>query len=227
MKYNQVIQKLKKLRNEENRKAMKRFGINTNKALGISIPNLRKISKEIGKNHRLAKEIWKSGIHEARILSCLIAQSEKLTEKEMDDWVKNFNSWDLCDICCSNLFDKTKFTIKKIKEWIRNEKEFIKRASFALIASLAFHNKEMKNSQFISFLKIIEREVEDERNFVKKSVNWALRQIGKRNKKLNTLAIKTAKGILKNNKSKPAQWIAKDAIRELTSESVLKRLKRI
>jgi 3-methyladenine DNA glycosylase AlkD len=147
-----------------------------------------------------------------------------VTEKQMDDWVKDFNSWDLCDQCCSNLFDKTPFAYKKAIQWSRRKEEFVKRAGFTLMATLAVHDKRTENKVFEKFLPIIKRESADDRNFVKKAVNWALRQIGKRNRELNKEAVKTAKEILKMD-SKAARWIAFDAIRELTSMSVKKRLK--
>jgi 3-methyladenine DNA glycosylase AlkD len=199
------------------------FGINSNNTYGVSIPNLRKMAKEIGKNHELAQQLWESEIHEARILASMVDDSKMITEKQMEDWVKNFDSWDVCDQVCMNLFDKTKFSYTKINEWSKRNDEFIKRAGFALIACMAVHNKDIKDKDFIKLLPIIKRESTDDRNFVKKAVNWALRQIGKRNINLNKEAIKTAKEIQKID-SKNAKWIANDAIRELTSKNVQKRL---
>jgi 3-methyladenine DNA glycosylase AlkD len=189
----------------------------------VSIPDLRKMAKGIGKNHILAKKIWDSGIHEARILAGMIDLPERVTEKQMKHWVKDFNSWDVCDQVCSNLFDKTKFAYPKAIKWSKRNEEFIKRAGFVLMATLAVHDKEADNQKFIRFLPIIKREATDERNFVKKAVNWALRQIGKRNSALNKIAIQTAKEIQKID-SKSARWIASDAIRELTSGAVQKKL---
>jgi 3-methyladenine DNA glycosylase AlkD len=148
-----------------------------------------------------------------------------VTEKQMESWVKDFDSWDICDQCCSNLFDKTKFAHKKAIEWSKRREEFVKRAGFVLMATLAVHDKEAGDKEFLKFLPIIIREATDDRNFVKKAVNWALRQIGKRNSALNKIAIQTAKEIQKID-SKSAKWIASDAIRELTSEAVQKKLVR-
>jgi 3-methyladenine DNA glycosylase AlkD len=155
----------------------------------------------------------------------MIDVPEKVTETQLERWVKDFDSWDVCDQCCSNLFDKTKFAHKKAIEWSKRREEFVKRAGFVLMATLAVHDKEADNQKFMRFLPIIKREATDERNFVKKAVNWALRQIGKRNSALNKIAIQTAKKIQKID-SKSARWIASDAIRELTSEAVRKKLVR-
>jgi len=203
---------------------MVRFGINPENTFGVSIPNLRKVAKEIGTNHPLAQKLWSSGIHEARILACMVDDPTAVTEKQLESWVKDFDSWDVCDQCCSNLFDKTDFAYQKVVEWSKREEEFVKRAGFVLMACLAVHDKNAGNRKFENFLPIIKRESVDNRNFVKKAVNWALRQIGKRNLRLNKTAIKTAKDIQKMD-SKSARWIATDALRELTSQAVQRRLK--
>jgi len=223
MEYVEILNRLKSLSNPEAVKGMARFGINPKYTYGVSIPVLRKMAKQIGKNHLLAQQLWDSHIHEARILAPLIDPPEMVTEKLMEGWVKDFDSWDICDQCCSNLFDKTKFAHKKAIEWSKRKEAFVKRAGFVLMATLAVHDKEANNWKFLRFLPIIIREATDERNFVKKAVNWALRQIGKRNSTLNKIAIRTAKEIQKID-SKSAKWIASDAIRELTSEAVQKKL---
>jgi 3-methyladenine DNA glycosylase AlkD len=202
---------------------MARFGINPNNTLGVSIPVLRKIAKESGKNHTLAGELWASGIHEARILASYVEEPESVSEKQMESWVKDFDSWDVCDQVCSSLFDKTPFAREKIIKWVKRKEEFIKRAGFVLMACLAVHDKKSADDTFMKFLPIIKRESADERNFVRKAVNWALRQIGKRNKRLNAAAIMAATKIEKLD-SKAAKWIAKNALRELKSSAVKKRL---
>lgn len=224
MNANKIIEKLKSLGNPEAAAGMAKFGINTDNAYCISVPNIRKIAKDAGKNHLIAQHLWKSGIHEARILAGMIGEPEKVTEKQMEIWVKDFDSWDICDQVCSNLFDKTGFAYKKAEEWSARKEEFVKRAGFVLMACLAVHDKKAEDGTFIKFLPIIKRESIDERNFVKKAVNWALRQIGKRNIRLNKEAIKMA-GEIKAVNSKSAKWIAQDAIRELKSGNVQKRLK--
>jgi 3-methyladenine DNA glycosylase AlkD len=256
--YKEVLKKIRSLSNPEAVAGMARFGINPKNTYGVSIPVLRKMAKQIGKSHLLAEKLWNSGIHEARILAPLIDPPEMVTEKQMESWVKDFDSWDICDQCCSNLFGrkvprkprlvggvkghntkryyiagkrrpavgelhKTKFAHKKAIEWGKRREEFIKRTGFVLMAALAVHDKEAGDKEFLKFLHVIKRESTDDRNFVRKAVNWALRQIGKRNLSLNKSAIMTAKEIQKID-SKSARWIASDAIRELTSEAVKKKL---
>jgi 3-methyladenine DNA glycosylase AlkD len=160
---------------------MARFGIETSNALGISVSKLRKLAREIGPSHALAQELWESGIHEARGLAALIDEPKKVTEHQMERWVRAIDSWDICDGCCGNLFDKTPFAYRKAVEWSRREEEeYVKRAGFALMAWLAVHDKKASDAKFLRFLPIIRRESTDERNFVRKAVNWALRQTGKR-----------------------------------------------
>lgn len=220
-----ILKKLKLLANPKNTKGMARFGINTENALGVPIPFLRDLAKKTGKNHKLAQDLWSSGIHEARILASMIDDFKLVAEKQMEKWVKDFNSWDVCDQVCMNLFDKTPFAVKKAKSWTKSSRKFVKRAGFALMASLAVHDKKMKDGQFREFFILIEKESKDERNFVKKAVNWALRQIGKRNKNLNRQAVKIAKKIQKIN-LKSAKWIANNALKELQEEAIQKRFKK-
>lgn len=219
-----VVRVLREFRNPANIAGMTKFGINPKNTLGVSIPVLRDLAKELGKNHKLALDLWKTGIHEARLVAAFIDMPWEVNERQMEAWVKDFDSWDICDQVCSNLFDKTEPAVEKIIAWSNRKEEFVKRAGFVLMASLAVHNKELVDDTFISFLSIIKRESIDERNFVRKSVNWALRQIGKRNMKLNKAATKTALQILETD-SKAAKWIANDALRELTSSVTIKRLK--
>ncbi|MFH1231055.1 MAG: DNA alkylation repair protein [Planctomycetota bacterium] len=224
MDYQKIIKQLKRLSNPQIVEGMARYGINSRNTLGISIPDLRAMAKKIGKNHPVAQRLWVSGIHEARILASMIDEPEMVTERQMERWVKDFDSWGVCDQVCMNLFDKTKFAYKKVIEWSKREEEFIKRAGFALMSCLAVHNKEMNDKEFKKFLPIIKRESIDSRNFVKKAVNWALRQIGKRNIYLNKQAIEMAEEIRKME-SKSAKWIATDALRELTGPAIQRRLK--
>jgi len=212
-----IIKKLKSLSNSKNVAGMARFGINPKHALGVNVPVLRNLAKKIGKNHKLALDLWKSRIHEIRILASMIDEADRVTEKQMESWVKEFNSWDLCDQCCMNLFDKTAFNWKKALEWPKRQEEFVRRAGFALMASLAVHDKKAKDKEFVKFFPYIKRYSVDERNFVRKAVNWALRQTGKRNAVLREKCIKLAKEIQKTD-SKTAKWIATDAIRELVSK---------
>jgi len=220
-----ILKKLKSSANPKNTKGMARFGINVENALGVSTPFLRDLAKKTGKNHQLAQDLWGSGIHEARILASMVDDFKLVSERQMEKWVKDFNSWDICDQVCMNLFNKTSFAVKKAKKWTKSSREFVKRAGFALMASLAIYDKKMEDGQFRHFFFLIEKESKDERNFVKKAVNWALRQIGKRNKKLNKEAIIIA-GKIKKIDSKSAKWIAGGALNELRSEAIQKRFKK-
>ena len=221
---NALLKKLKSLASPENVEGMSRFGINPLNALGISIPTLRKMAKETGQNHLLALELWDCGIHEAKILASLIDAPKCVTEKQMDKWVLHFDSWDVCDQCCSNLFDKTPLAYKKALKWSMRHEEFVKRAGFVLMATLSVHDKQAPDEVFLEFFNFIIQESSDDRNFVKKAINWALRQIGKRNKNLHAKALETIEQLLESD-SKSAQWIGKDALKELKSERVLNKIK--
>jgi len=214
MKTTEIIEELKAKGDPKNVKGMARFGINPKKAVGVSVTELRKMAKKIGKDHQIAIELWKSGIHEARILASMIDIAEVVREEQMEEWVKDFDSWGICDQVCMNLFDQTDIAFKKAFEWSSRKDEFVKRAGFSLMAVIAVHDKNAEDKELMKFFPIIKRESTDERNYVKKAVNWALRQIGKRNSKLKREAMKTAHEILKID-SKSARWIAHDAIREL------------
>ena len=202
---------------------MAKFGMAVEQRLGVSVPDMRKLAKELGKDHELALALWNTGIAEARIVASMVGVPAKLTEGQMEDWVKDFNSWDVCDQVCMNLFDKTPLAWKKVIDWSTREEEFVKRAAFALIACLAWHDKSTGDEKFIELLPVIKQAATDERNFVKKAVNWALRHIGKRNLELNKAALRAAEEIRQID-SKSARWIASDAIRELESDAVRKRL---
>ena len=220
-----VIKKLREKAVPAQLEGMARYGMVTEQRMGVAIPEIRKIAKQSGKDHTLALELWKTGIAEARILASMVDEPEKMTEQQMEDWVKDFNSWDVCDQVCMNLFEKTPFVWKKVLDWSERREEYVKRAAFALIACIAWHDKTAEDGRFIDLLPVIKRGATDERNFVKKAVNWALRNIGKRNVELNRQAIKVAKELLDMD-SKAARWIARDTIRELESETVQKRLKK-
>jgi len=225
MNYYEVINQLKSMGDPKSVEGMARYGINPNNNLGISIYKLRPLAKKIGKNHELSIKLWNSGIHDARLLAVFIEDPKQVTEEQMDLWAKDFDSWDICDQACTSLFDLTPHAWKKVFEWAKREEEFVKRAAFSIIAGLAVHDKKAADLKFEEFFTIIKRESTDERNYVKKAVNWALRNIGKRNLTLNKKAICTAKEI-KNIDSKSAKWIANDAIRELTSDKIQKRVKK-
>lgn len=222
-----IVKQLKSLGSADNVAGMARYGIVTNKAFGVSAPDLKHLAKEIknevNDRHVIALELWKTGIHEARAVACLIDDPKQLTEKQMDAWAKDFDNWATVDGACGHLFCRSPLAYKKAFEWSENEEEFIKRAGIVLMAWLAVHDKNAVDEKIAAFLPVLEKQSYDDRNFVKKAVNWALRQIGKRNLNLNKLAIESAERI-KHQNTKPARWIASDALRELRSEKVAERL---
>ena len=211
--------------NPKNVEGMRRFGIAHDKNLGISVTELRKFAKKIGKNHELAVKLWDTKIRDARMVAACIEDPKTVSEEQVESWLKDIKCWDLCDHCCGHFFDKLPFAYEKAIEWSKREREFEKRAGFSLVAWLAVHDKEKDDKWFEGFLKIIKREANDERNYVKKAANWALRQIGKRNWNMNKKALKNAEEILKTGNT-AARWIARDAIRELSSEKIKIRLKK-
>jgi 3-methyladenine DNA glycosylase AlkD len=200
------------------------FGINTGNRFGLRMPQIRALAKDIGRDHDLALDLWQSGNGEARILATLIADVGRVDTALMDAWVEAFDSWDVCDQCCMNLFRRHPGIWSQIDIWAAREEEFVRRAAFALIAVLAVHAKKEPDSRFIDLLPLIEAHSDDDRNFVKKAVNWALRQIGKRNRALNAEAVAWAKR-LQERDTRAANWIAADALRELQGDKVIARLK--
>jgi 3-methyladenine DNA glycosylase AlkD len=220
-----VLRELKKVADPRVREKMAYFGVNVPKAHGISAPVLHTFAKHIGKDHELAEQLWRSGIHEAKILASLLGEPEKVTSAQMDRWVRDFDSWDVVDAACCYLYAFAAPAWDKIYEWSSREKEFEKRAAFSLAAYLSYKDKTSPDARFEKFLRVIEREANDERNFVRKAVNWALRNIGKRNLHLNSAAIAMAEKIRKQNTTS-ARWIAADALRELKSDAVQNRLHR-
>jgi 3-methyladenine DNA glycosylase AlkD len=204
---------------------MARYGIATDRALGITVTELRALARKLGRDHGLAAALWGSGIHEARMLATLVDEPGRVTERQMESWIRDVDSWDLCDGLCGNLFDRTPFAIDKAIEWSAREAEFTKRAGFALMAWITVHRKDVGDAQLERFLPLIQAQAGDDRNYVKKAVNWALRQIGKRNLRLNRKAIATAHRIERID-SRAARWIAADALRELQGEPVRERLAR-
>lgn len=224
-KSEEIIAQLRSMADPKAVQGMAHYGINPHNTLGISIPALRQLAKENGRDHGLAEELWSSGIHEARILACFIDDPKQVTQDQMERWVSDFDSWDVCDQCCSNLFDRTSYAYATTIDWSQREAEFVRRAGFVLIACLAVHDKSLADDRFETFFPLIIAGATDERNYVKKAVNWALRQIGKRNTYLNSQAIEISNQILQLD-SRSARWIASDALRELTSEAVQKKIHR-
>ena len=224
MTYPHILRTLKSYYTPENVAGLARFGIVTKKVYGVPAPALRKLAKQIGRDHDLARRLWATGILDARTLAALIDDPAQVTEEQMESWVAEFDNWAICDGCCSNLFDRTPFANRKAVEWSARKEEYVKRAAFSLMAALAVHDKQASDAAFRRFLPLIERASDDDRNFVKKAVNWALRQIGKRNLALNAKAIAAAERVRARG-TRTARWIAADALRELRSEAVQKRLR--
>lgn len=224
MHISEVLNRLRQISNPDNLSGMSKFGIDVKTALGIRIPQLRSLAKELKYNHKLALDLWETQIHESRILASLIENPKEVELNQMNSWTEDFNSWDLCDQCCNNLYRKTSHKYEVIIPWCTSKMEFVKRAGFVMIAVLAVHDKKAEDQVFIEYIDLIENNAADDRNFVKKGVNWALRQIGKRNAYLNGLAIESAKSILDQN-SQSANWIAIDALQELQSEKIQLKLK--
>lgn len=220
-----VIDRLKANSRPEILSGMARYGIKTENRLGVQIPELRKLAKEIGKNHSLAIELWRTGIADAQILAGMIGDPEKLTEQQMDEMVKDIDSWDVDDQTNMNLFEKSPYAWKKIRDWIRQPEEFVRRTAFSLIACLAWHDKTASNQRFIELFPLIEDAAQDQRRSIQKAASWAIRNIGKRNLLLNQEAIAVGRRIRESD-TKPGRWIASDVIRELTSPAVQKRLER-
>jgi len=220
-----VLRELKLLADPRVRAKMSYFGVNVPKAHGISAPVLHTLARHIGKNQDLAEQLWSSGVHEAKILAALIGEPHKITSAQMEKWVRDFDSWDVVDSACCCLYAYAQPAWKKIYAWSTRKPEYQKRAAFALAAYLAYKDKSATNAQFEKFLSVIEREAHDDRNFVRKAVNWALRNIGKRNLALNKSAIVAAHRI-RQQPSRSARWIASDALRELQSAAVQSRLHR-
>ena len=204
---------------------MARYGIQTADAVGVTVTELRRLARRLGRDHGLAAGLWASGVHEARILASLVDDPALVTEAQMDAWVADLDSWDVCDGVCGNLFDRTPFALDKAAEWTAREAEFEKRAGFALIAWAAVHRNDLPDRAFAELLPTIRERSTDERTYVKKAVSWALRSIGKRSRGLNTKAIRTAEQIARID-ARAARWVARDVLRELRGDPVQARLNR-
>ncbi len=220
--FDEIMERLRAAARPDQLEGMARFAIRGDGRLGISMPDIRKLAKEIKKDHELALKLWETKIPDAMILAAIVDDPKQMSTEQLESWVVDIDSWDVCDQLCMTL-DKTPFAVNLVKEWAVRDEEFVKRAAFALIACLAWHDEMAPDSLFISFMDIIIAGATDERNFVRKAVNWALRNIGKRNMMLNKAALDTAYEIRKLD-SRAARWIAADAIRELASPKIQARL---
>ena len=222
----QVLADLQALARPQELAGMARFGMDVSQRLGVSVPDLRRIAKSLGHDQALAQQLWDSGWADARIVAALVAQPAQFSSRQMDAWVKDFNSWDVCDQVCNNAFVASPLAWGKVPVWAKRQNEFARRAAFSLLASLAVHDKKADDAPFVQALALVEDAASDERNFVKKAVNWALRNIGKRNAELHTAAITSAQRIQQQG-TKSARWIAADALRELQSDAVLKKVRHV
>jgi 3-methyladenine DNA glycosylase AlkD len=223
--FQDLLVQMREQGSDTNRMGMKRYGINVDNAWGISIPWLRSKAKEMRNDHRTALRLWGTNIHEARILASIIDDPAAVDREQMDDWVSGFNSWDLCDQCCGNLFVHTDNAREVIPDWCGRPEEFVRRAGFVMIAALAVKDKKSPTSSFEQYLPLLEKFSTDGRNNVKKGVNWAIRQVGKRDLEGRELVLPLARR-LSSGKDRVGRWIGKDAVRELGSEKVSKRLDR-
>lgn len=219
-----IVGELRRLGTKRNVEGLAHYGIRAEKVFGVSKPKLDALARKIGKNHALGLELWSTGIQDAKILAGLISEPGKVTASQMELWVRDFDNWDSCDGTCCHLFVLARPAWPKAFAWTKRKEEFQKRGGFALAAYLAYRDKSANDGKYLSFLKVIEREADDDRNFVRKAVNWALRNIGKRNRRLNRAAIATARR-LRKRESRAARWIAADALRELEGEAVQARLR--
>jgi len=223
MELQEIINRLESISNPGNIEGMARFGITPEKTYAVKIPELRKIAKEAGKNHDLALKLWELDFRETKILACMIDDPKMVSSKQLNEWASEFDYWEICDQCCMNLFRKTVFAYDKIFEWGKDEDEFVKRAAFSLLAVMAVHDKMQPDERFEDYFPLLISASTDNRNFVKKAVNWAIRSIGKKNSNLNKKSIELAEEILALN-TKSSKWIANNALKELKSENVRKKL---
>jgi 3-methyladenine DNA glycosylase AlkD len=218
-----ALASLEKMSTRRDRDNLARFGITAHKALGVSMANIQVLAKRLGRDHGLADALWKTGWYEARLLTSFVDEPARVTPAQMDRWCRDFDNWGICDTVCFHLFDKTPHAWGRVLKWADSRQEFVKRAAFALLASLALHDKRAGDEAFVQYLPLIERAATDERNFVKKGVSWALRLIGRRNSALNAAAVTIARRLSVSPEA-AARWVGKGALKELTSPLVMRQL---
>jgi 3-methyladenine DNA glycosylase AlkD len=219
----EALSALRNMSTTVTRDGMARFGIPSENALGVSVADIRRLAKELGPDHELAKALWHTGVYEARMLTAFLAEPARVTPAQMDRWCRDFDNWAICDTLCFHLFDRTPHAFAKVEQWSDKRAEFEKRAAFALLASIAGHDKMAGDEAFLATLPLIERAAIDERNFVKKGVSWALRRIGRRNRALNAAATQVAERLAASADA-TARWIGKDALRDITKPNALRSL---
>jgi len=223
MNKDSIINQLKSYADEENRKGMAKYGINTANALGVKVEKIREIARQTGKDDNLASELWDTGIHEARILATIIADPENADSDELDKWASDLDSWDLCDQFCSNLVSVSPHAKMKIIQWCIQDENFVKRAGFATMANYVRKNNDIPDKDIEGYFSLIINESEDKRNYVRKAVSWALRSIGKTNIHYNRKAVKISK-MLKDTGTKPAKETAQEALKDLQKRELLRKL---
>lgn len=227
MDRDEILHWLEQNGTRSSREGMSRYGIETSdRVVGVTMGALQKLAKRLGKDHDLAADLWKSACYEARMLACLVDDPQCVTRRQMNAWAGDFDNWAICDTACFQLFDKTPFAYEKARQWPASPREFVRRAGFALMASLALHDKAAPDKNFSDFLPLIEEGAQDERNFVKKGVSWALRSIGRRNQALNAAALAAANS-LTQSQQRSSRWVGKDVRRDLTRPKVVSRLKAV
>jgi 3-methyladenine DNA glycosylase AlkD len=226
VRVDEILEMLKEKADPSQLESMARYGISRDKRLGVKVPEMRRIARSIGRDQQISLALWETGIAEARIVASMVGEAKEVSSDQMDAWAADFDSWDVCDQVCMNLFDKTPLAWEKVREWSRRQEEFVKRGAYALIACLAWHDKDTPDERFIALLPVIVSGADDSRNYVKKAVSWALRNIGKRNRFLHQAALEVAQQ-LQGMGAKPAQWIGADTLRDLSSEAAHRRLARL
>jgi len=207
------------------RDGLARYGLPTDKAFGVSVATIQRYGKTLGRDHDLARELWKTGWTDARMLASFVGEPDRVTPTEMDAWCRDFDSWGIVDTVCFTLWDRSPAAWTKAAQWATGKPEFEKRAGFVLMACLAAHDKTAKDSAFMKFLPLIEKGARDERNFVKKGVSWALRHIGHRNARLHAATVKTANKLAKSADA-TQRWVGKDALRDLMRPAVITKVKK-
>jgi 3-methyladenine DNA glycosylase AlkD len=224
MNVQEVVAMLRRLGNRKDRDGMARYAIPSDRAFGMSMSTIHKVAKDLGRDHALAEALWRTGWYEARTLAAFVDEPSRVTPAQMDRWCKDFDSWAICDTVCFKLFDRTPYAFRKVAQWAKHKGEFQKRAAFALLASLAGHDRTSKDAPFARCLKLVERAASDERNFVKKGVSWGLRGVGHRSFALHKASVELAKRLAVSENA-AARWVGKDALRDLLRPLVLRRLK--
>jgi 3-methyladenine DNA glycosylase AlkD len=219
----EILRKLEKRGSKANREGMARYGIVADRVFGVSVETIRSMAKDLGRDHSLALALWDTGWYEARMMTAFVDEPNRVTSSQMDAWARDFGNWAICDGLCFHLFDKTEHKWKKIQQWSNRKDEFVKRAAFALLAGVALHDKKEGDPPFMKSLQLIERAADDERNFVKKGVSWALRSIAHRNKTLHAASLDLANNLAASD-DRTERWIGKDVLKDITRPAIVRKI---